>query len=89
MTITTRRRRTLLAAICLFSLAAGAARAEVGRLDVNLPGLGARLAWDDSALLSQGMLSVVPEPSTLLLAAVGLMASGLLMRPRLTARRCR
>jgi len=45
---------------------------------VNLPGLSGGLTWDVSALYSTGEISVVPEPATLSLLALG----GLLIRRR-------
>lgn len=38
---------------------------------INLPALGGGLGWDTSALYSSGTLSVMPEPATLALLALG------------------
>lgn len=42
---------------------------------VNLPALGSGLAWDTSALYTTGSLTVLPEPATLSLVALGLLAA--------------
>ena len=42
--------------------------------NVVVPALSGSLAWDDSALLTEGMLSVVPEPTGLVMAVMGLVA---------------
>lgn len=42
--------------------------------DLDLPSLSAGLVWDTSRFLSQGVIVVVPEPSRMLLAFLGLMA---------------
>jgi fibronectin-binding autotransporter adhesin len=47
---------------------------------VNLPALDPGLTWDQSQLYTAGTLSVIPEPSTLLLGSLGLLA--LLRRKR-------
>jgi len=44
---------------------------------IHLPALSAGLAWDDSSLYSTGSLSVVPEPSLLLLVGITLIVAGL------------
>jgi hypothetical protein len=45
---------------------------------VNLPTLGAGLAWDASLVLDTGVITVVPEPATLSLLGLG--AIGALLR---------
>jgi len=47
---------------------------------VNLPGLAPGLRWDTSSLYSDGVLTVVPEPATLSLLALG--GLGALLRRR-------
>jgi hypothetical protein len=47
---------------------------------VNLPGLDPGLSWNDSALYTEGEITVVPEPAALSLLVLG--ASGLLLRRR-------
>jgi len=41
--------------------------------EIILPALGGSLAWDDSALLAAGSISVVPEPASLLFVLGGLL----------------
>jgi len=47
--------------------------------------LGGGLAWDTSALGASGVVSIVPEPSALALAAIGLVASSMLCQRRRSA----
>ena len=47
--------------------------------NVNLPALTGSLTWDTSQLNTAGILTVVPEPGSALLA---LLSSGLLLRRR-------
>ncbi len=49
---------------------------------IDLPTLGAGLAWDTSTLYTSGAIEVVPEPSTWLLLAIGLAASFVFKFPR-------
>ena len=41
--------------------------------DVFLPDLEGGLSWNDSQLATSGILTVVPEPSTFILTALGLL----------------
>jgi len=50
--------------------------------NVLLPALSASLAWDDSALLNNGSLSVVPEPGSVVLCLLGLIGAAGLLRPK-------
>ena len=53
---------------------------------ILLPDLAGGLAWDDAGLLVHGSLSVVPEPTTLVLLIGGLL-SLLAIRPPFFATR--
>jgi hypothetical protein len=50
--------------------------------DIQLPTLSAGLAWDDSGLYTVGLLSVVPEPATFALFALGIVALSIFRQRR-------
>lgn len=50
--------------------------------EILLPALGNGLVWDDSVLYSNGSITVIPEPTTLLLLLGGLMAWYTVAKPR-------